>query len=498
MPRGRHNVYIFYVLVMLAVKSSEPSKADDNVVSADMPPEWASRVAAADMLYARGPPPPGYSPSLSNGFIGADTDPGQPQMFMAGVYSGLYNVTPSHGAALPNPLHAMVHAADGGAVESLGAALDLQRGVLLNRTVVIGNVLVQTTKYAHHRARDALVVQFEANATVSVKLRWPGNLTSPDFEHTMVVPPPSSSGPPLSPSCWVGQALLPEIPGGDVREVAMCSSVQAMGLLTDGGGTLQLKQNVPFAFVFVYHSDMDSPGSGGPLHNATMRFKQLSAVSAAELLASHKAGMEDVWRSGIELEGNTTVAAAVNSSLFYLRSSAWQDWPWALTPGGLPTQDYHRHAFWDQETWMLPNLVLLSPGLARALLQYRIDRLNAAIGRAVEYGFEGANWPWESASTGVDCVAAPNLEGRFEHHITGDIAMAMRLFHAATGDDDWLRSAWPSLNESCNFFACRATSTNLPDGGLGDLSGAPGERAGNCGDKRRTDNFTILQVGERV
>ena len=71
------------------------------------------------------------------------------------------------------------------------------------------------------------------------------------------------------------------------------------------------------------------------------------------------------------------------------------------------------------ETWQFPPLLLLQPDLASGALQYRLDRLPQAIQRSSEYGFVGADWPWESAFSGVDTTTSPNIEGWYEHHISG-------------------------------------------------------------------------------
>lgn len=127
---------------------------------------------------------------------------------------------------------------------------------------------------------------------------------------------------------------------------------------------------------------------------------------------------------------------------------------------------------------MQPNLLLLHPDLAAGVLQYRLDRLGAAVARSAEYGFEGADWPWESAFSGIDTVQAPNIEGHFEHHISGDIAMAMRQYYLATLDASFLARAWPALNATCTFWACRFARADAADG--------PG-----CGSKAGSGNFTI-------
>jgi hypothetical protein len=130
---------------------------------------------------------------------------------------------------------------------------------------------------------------------------------------------------------------------------------------------------------------------------------------------------------------------------------------------------------------MFPPLLLLYPSLAAGTLQYRLDRLEQAIARSAEYGFTGANWPWESAFSGVDTVQAPNIEGQYEHHISGDIAMAMRQYYLATLDSSFLARAWPALNATCIFWACRFARADTPH--------APG-----CGSKAGAANFTIRRA----
>ena len=70
-------------------------------------------------------------------------------------------------------------------------------------------------------------------------------------------------------------------------------------------------------------------------------------------------------------------------------SSLRSSWVFGLSPGGLATDGYNGHVFWDQETWMFPPLVLLHQDLARTCLAYRFERLQAAEDKAREYGFKG-------------------------------------------------------------------------------------------------------------
>ena len=120
--------------------------------------------------------------------------------------------------------------------------------------------------------------------------------------------------------------------------------------------------------------------------------KNFSFFRAKEkLLAEHKAAWKALWETGrIEIEGDLEMAQAVYGSMYYILSSTRSDWPYGLSPGGLPGgEEYMGHTFWDQDIWMYPPLVLLHPDLARSALKYRKDRLPAARRIAKKYGFKG-------------------------------------------------------------------------------------------------------------
>ncbi len=48
--------------------------------------------------------------------------------------------------------------------------------------------------------------------------------------------------------------------------------------------------------------------------------------------------MAELWSSGIEITGNLTVAASVNSSFYYILTALRDDWPYSTSPGGLANQ----------------------------------------------------------------------------------------------------------------------------------------------------------------
>ena len=454
------------------------------------PADWAAAARAGDLLFWGGAlPAPGQMPSLGNGYlakevgpfhsVGAENDFGS--FYLAGVYSGLGNVTPTHRAAIPDAADVRLrHGAP------LGAALDLRGGAYLNRTLVreagCAGVQVQQRLYAHRAERSLFVVELRASAApggggwpvagCTLALDWAVGGASPDFDAAL------APGAPGGPAVLSLTARAAETPGAPPRRVALAFPAW----LAAAGGAL----NATFASsadvllaAIVLRSDLDAPD---PAAAAASDWQRLTALGADALLASHSAAWGALWDSGgIELEGNLTIAAAANCSLYAILSNLRPDVNFSTSPGGLSTNSYGGHVFWDEETWIFPDLLLLYPDLAAGMLQYRLDRLPVAAARASEYGFEGANWPWQSAFSGIDATRAPFIEGQYEHHISGDIAMAMRAYYLATLDASFLARAWPALNATCAFWACRFARADAPQ--------VPG-----CGSKAGAGNFTVRRA----
>ena len=116
----------------------------------------------------------------------------------------------------------------------------------------------------------------------------------------------------------------------------------------------------------------------------------------------------------------------------------------AVGARGLSGRAYRGHVFWDSDVFVLPFLAATHPAAARAMLEYRIRRLPAALraGRAARR--EGARFPWESARSGEDVTPqrlrdhrgelVPVLTGELEEHIVADVAWAAACYSEWTGD----------------------------------------------------------------
>jgi trehalose/maltose hydrolase-like predicted phosphorylase len=266
-----------------------------------------------------------------------------------------------------------------------------------------------------------------------------------------------------------GVTKLAEVPGQtNTTEVGV--AYQPIPSEIDLGS---LSGSFVFRHLLVAHSSLEL-NSSAPWQRAMdelVLYTARHATTDTSLIDLHTAAWANIWRGGVEVTGNLTVAAAVNSSLYYVYSAVREDWPYGSSPGGLAVDSYDGRSFWDVETWMFPTMDLFRPALGKALLQYRLDRLPAARTRAIEYGFTGAMFPWTSTLSGVDDTSGEL--GHMEQHITGDIAMAFRQHWRATGDVAHLREAWPLLRDACTFWHGRAEVTSW-SGGNYTVAGATG------------------------
>lgn len=165
-----------------------------------------------------------------------------------------------------------------------------------------------------------------------------------------------------------------------------------------------------------------------------------------------------LWSGAIDVAGDARLQRQVRSAQFALFASARDDTPWAPSPGGLSSDGYNGHVFWDDETWMYPSLLATSPRIARQLLQYRVDRLAAAKAYAKRTGFRGARFPWESALSGDEETPSCCDTGKYEVHVSADIALAAWQYWAATGDRAWLANAgYPLVSAIADYWVSRST-----------------------------------------
>ncbi|GAC1419883.1 MAG: hypothetical protein NVS9B7_27690 [Flavisolibacter sp.] len=174
------------------------------------------------------------------------------------------------------------------------------------------------------------------------------------------------------------------------------------------------------------------------------------------LINFHNKAWDELWKSDIRIEGDAQTQQDIHSMLYHLYSFVREGTALSPSPMGLSGLGYNGHVFWDAELWMFPAILVMHPELARSMMDYRFERLDAARRNAFVNGFKGAMFPWESAASGVEETPVWALSGPFEHHITADIAVAAWNYYLVTQDKQWLREkGWPILEATAQFWASR-------------------------------------------
>ncbi len=86
----------------------------------------------------------------------------------------------------------------------------------------------------------------------------------------------------------------------------------------------------------------------------------------------------NLWKSDIKLKAMPQAQQDVQSMLYHLYSFTREGTALSPSPMGLSGLGYNGHVFWDTELWMYPALLVLHPELAKSMMEYRFQRLDAA------------------------------------------------------------------------------------------------------------------------
>src|SRR5680860_878829 len=217
------------------------------------------------------------------------------------------------------------------------------------------------------------------------------------------------------------------------------------------------------------------------------------------LLEQHRKLWSELWEGDIEIEGDLTSQQDVRLALYHLYAFGRGDSDLSIAPMGLSLQTpYNGHIFWDTELWMFPPLLLLNQDIARSLVNYRSDRLAPAKQRAINYGYDGAMFPWESDDTGEEATPPFALTGPFEHHITADIAIAFWNYYRVTKDKQWLQEkGFPVIKEIADFWVSRVTANEDGSYSINNVVGA-NEFAPNVNDNAFTNGAAITALNYAV
>jgi len=217
----------------------------------------------------------------------------------------------------------------------------------------------------------------------------------------------------------------------------------------------KLKAGETYRYAIV-GSSITSAHHNDPLNEAERLtiFAKLQGLD--RLIEMHNKSWAELWKSDIIIEGDAQSQQDVHSMLYHLYSFVREGASNSPSPMGLSGLGYNGHVFWDTELWMFPALLQLHPEIAKSMVEYRYERLEAAKLNAFGKGYKGAMYPWESAASGVEETPVWALSGPFEHHITACVGIAAWNYYCVTQDKNWLQEkGWPILKNTADFWASR-------------------------------------------
>jgi len=190
------------------------------------------------------------------------------------------------------------------------------------------------------------------------------------------------------------------------------------------------------------------------------------------LLARHEGAWNGLWnRFDIELDSaNARTETLLHLHIFHLLQTV--SLHTINLDVGVPARGWHGeayrgHIFWD-EIFIFPFLNFQQPILAKALLDYRYARLNAARAAARLAGYDGAMFPWQSGSNGNEEAQEVHLNpqsGRWlpdhshlQRHVNIAIAYNVWQHYQVTGSVEFLRfTGTEMLVEIARFWASITT-----------------------------------------
>ncbi len=423
--------------------------------------------------------------ALSNGHIGVrgNLDEGEPRAVPGTYLNGLFETLPMPhaevGYGYPDEVQTLLNVTNGklmrllvgdepfdvryGTLSRHERVLDLRDGVLRRDVVWTSpanlTVHVRSTRLVSFVQRAIVAVHYEVEAVglpARIVVQSPLVAEEPLAEHSR--DPRRAAG--------LSGSLVPEHHSHHDLEIALGHRTRNSGLRVTAGldhivegpdGTVATSESDPDLARVTVSTEL-LPGqtlkivkllaygwSGGRSMPA-LRDQVDAALAAARrtgwdrLVAQQRGYLDDFWaRADVEVDGDDELQQAVRFALFQGVQAAARAERRAIPAKGLTGRGYDGHTFWDMETYTLPMLTYTIPDAARDALRWRHSTLPRARSRAYELRLEGAAFPWRTIR-GEECSGYwPAATAAF--HINADIADATHRYIAATGDEEFERTA---------------------------------------------------------
>ena len=202
-----------------------------------------------------------------------------------------------------------------------------------------------------------------------------------------------------------------------------------------------------------------------PLIFVREKVKKISSFDDLMTLSSR--AWKDIWeKAGIELSGDRLAQKLLRLHIYHLMvttSPHNEDIDFGIPARGLHGEAYRGHIFWD-ELYILPFYCMHFPAVARSVLMYRYRRLEAARNYALEHGYKGAMFPWQSGSDGSEETQVVHLNpvsgewgedySSLQRHISIAVAYNVWTYFNISGDIDFVEKYGAEMFlEICRFWA---------------------------------------------
>lgn len=161
----------------------------------------------------------------------------------------------------------------------------------------------------------------------------------------------------------------------------------------------------------------------------------------------------------IDIEGDEKADTALRFSNFVtLGTICRNDSVHSLAPKGLTGPGYCGTVWWDCEVYQSPVFFETMPQAGKNLLLYRYRLLDAARKNAIEEGYRGARYPFNSGISGKELVWPVARHPKMQIHIVSDVAWSIHNYYNCTLDDDFMiRYGMEMLFEICRYWVSRVS-----------------------------------------
>jgi len=312
-----------------------------------MPTDWLPGCEAASLFYSPGTVSQARDtilmPEIANGYLG--TIQGSDTIYAGGLFDG--DATgkfgpASHRARIP-AYRVTLSAGAGRGVDAAGSALDIERAVFLQRSRV-GGVAAEERWFAHATRPSLLVheVELTNGGTASANVTLSASASAPSSELNLT----AAAGTAPTDYAVAGQNIVGEdatmAGGGNHTQVAFIANAPCE---PGPGGSCSQTVAVPAGQTVTYYfltTVVTSLNSTAPLRDASDIHRAALAAPTGALLREHEVAWRARWaRGSVAVVGDLRLAQAINASLYSLRSSIRDDWPYGLSPGGLTSDGYN-------------------------------------------------------------------------------------------------------------------------------------------------------------